>query len=165
MTLGLPPKSSPSVRIGAHPRWTDWTRVMVWFVVAGGLVGWFPVTAASQAPPRTSALLSDSLARAPQGTRIRVRVLNATTSKGLAKRVTFALRDYGYDVVDFDSDRRGPRTSTLIVSHTAHADWAQRLRRALGTGAIESRPDSLHYVDFTVLVGSDWKPPTQSFRP
>lgn len=107
----------------------------------------------------------DSMARAPKGARIRVRVLNTTSTKGLARRLTFLLRDLGYDVVDFDSDRRVPRTTTLILSHTAHTEWAQRLRRAVGIGAIETRSDSLRYVDFTVLIGRDWKPTAQPFRP
>ncbi len=107
----------------------------------------------------------DSMARAPKGSRVRVRVLNTTSTKGLARRMTFLLRDLGYDVVDFDSDRRSPRTNTLILSHTAHEEWAKRLRRAVGMGAIETRPDSLRYVDFTVLVGRDWKPTAQPFRP
>jgi hypothetical protein len=105
------------------------------------------------------------MARAPVGSRIRVRVLNATGTRGLAKRVTFVLRDFGYDVVDFDSDRGPTRNQTVVLSHTGHTEWAQRLRRALGTGTIETRADSLRYVDFTVLIGSDWKAPPQSFRP
>jgi hypothetical protein len=112
-----------------------------------------------------SALVTDTSARAPDGVRIRVRVLNTTKTQGLAKRATSTLRDFGYDVVDYDSELRTPRKSTLIVSHTGHADWAQRLQRALGTGDVEARRDTLRYVDFTVLLGSDWRPPAQPFRP
>ena len=43
---------------------------------------------------------------------------------------------------------------TLIVTHTGHDDWAERLRRAFGRGSIESYPDSLHYVDLTVFVAT-----------
>ena len=122
-----------------------------------------PRTAKPSASPLPSR--SDTLAHAPSGMRIRVRVLNTTSTRGLAKRVTSSLRELGYDVVDFDSDPKSARTSTVILSHTGHDVWAQRLRRALGTGVVEASSDSLRYVDFTVLVGSDWKPPTQSFRP
>jgi hypothetical protein len=38
-------------------------------------------------------------ARAPEGTRIKVEVLNATRTKGLARRATLYLRDLGFDVV------------------------------------------------------------------
>lgn len=109
--------------------------------------------------------VTDTSARAPKGTRIRVRVLNGTTTRGLAKRVTFVLRDFGYDVVDYDTDNQGRRTETVIRSHTGHDEWAQRLRRAVGTGDITASKDSSRYVDFTVVVGSDWKAPPQSFRP
>ncbi|MCC6243129.1 MAG: LytR C-terminal domain-containing protein [Gemmatimonadaceae bacterium] len=117
-------------------------------------------------PDRISQVAAtDSSARAPKGTRVRVRVLNGTTTRGLAKRVTFVLRDFGYDVVDFDTDVEGRRAVTVIRSHTGHSDWAQRLRRAVGTGDITTSKDSSRYVDFTVVVGSDWKAPAQSFRP
>jgi len=107
----------------------------------------------------------DSLSRAPSGTRVRVRVLNGTLTRGLAKRATFLLRDLGYDVVDYDTDTKARRTETVIRSHTGHAEWAERLRRALGTGTIDVRSDSSRFVDFTVVIGSDWKAPPQSFRP
>ena len=109
--------------------------------------------------------MTDSSARAPKGTRIRVRVLNGTTTRGLAKRATFVLRDFGYDVVDYDTDSQGRRAETVIRSHTGHDEWAQRLRRAVGTGEITTSKDSSRYVDFTVVIGSDWKAPPQSFRP
>src|SRR5206468_4691897 len=37
---------------------------------------------------------------APEGTRIRVQVLNATAVRGLARRATMLLRDRGFDVVE-----------------------------------------------------------------
>lgn len=139
--------------------------VIVVLVCIGAITAWYNASNASEPPVGAQATPSDSTARAPAGSRVKVRVLNATGTRGLAKKVTVSLRDFGYDVVDFDSDPRNRRTSTLIVSHTGHDAWAQRLRRALGTGAIEARADSLRYVDFTVFVGSDWKSSTQAFRP
>ena len=139
--------------------------LVVILVVVGAIGGWYRATSASVLPAMPQAALTDSAARAPAGERVRVRVLNATGARGLAKRVTFVLRDFGYDVVEFDTDRGPARKQTLVLSHTGHAEWAQRLRRALGTGTIEVRADSTRYVDFTVLVGSDWKAPAQSFRP
>ena len=143
--------------------------IVIAMVLLGAAAGWYRVSVASEPsktpPVMRQASVADTAARAPKGTRIRVRVLNATRTHGLAKRMTFALRDFGYDVVDFDNDPKTKRSSTVIVSHTGHAEWAQRLRRAVGTGTIEARSDSLRYVDFTVFVGNDWKPPAQPFRP
>lgn len=134
-------------------------------VATTAVVSRYQASIASEPPTIAQASTNDTAARAPANTRIKVRVLNTTSTRGLARRATTVLRDFGYDVVDFDTDQRTKRTTTLILSHRGQAEWAQRLRRALGVGAIEARADSLRYVDFTVLIGSDWKAPTQSLRP
>lgn len=120
-------------------------------------------TAAAHAA--ATAALADSSAHAPNGVRITVRVVNATSIKGLAKRATTWLRDFGYDVVDFDSAPKQARSESLIEVHTGHDDWGERVRKALGTGRVAARPDTLRYVDLTVFIGSDWQPPPESFRP
>lgn len=172
MTVHLPPlvAAAPAdarrarMRMRMRMRW--WlTLTVVLVVLSGAFAGWFRATEASEAPTVPHVAVTDTAARAPAGARIRVRVLNTTASRGLARRVTFVLRDFGYDVVDFDSDTRTPSTGTVILAHTGRVEWSRRLRRALGTGTIEQRADSLRYVDFTVLVGSDWKTPAQPFRP
>ena len=108
---------------------------------------------------------NDSLAHAPMGVRIRVRVVNATDQRGLARRATLFLRDLGYDVVDFDGDRKERREHSVIVAHGAHDDWGTRLQHAMTTTALERSADTSRYVDFTVLVGRDWQPPAQPLRP
>ncbi|MEP6763385.1 MAG: LytR C-terminal domain-containing protein [Gemmatimonadaceae bacterium] len=113
----------------------------------------------------TSGTENDTLARAPTGVRVRVRVVNTTQIDGLAKIATALLRDRGFDVVDYDADKKKLRETTLVQTNTGHDDWSERVLRALGVGATESRPDSSRYVDVTVLIGSDWKPPAQPFRP
>lgn len=136
-------------------------------VIVGTVAAWWQ----SKETPRiesahgTMAALDDSLARAPSESRVRVRVLNASGTRGYARRATIELRDRGFDVVEYDTERGKPRSGTLIVSHTGHRDWAERLQRAFGTGTIEARPDSLRYVDLTIFVGRDWKPSTETLRP
>jgi hypothetical protein len=100
----------------------------------------------------------------PEGTRIKVEVLNATRTRGLARRATFALRDAGFDVVRFTSDT-AQRDSTLVLDRSGHEDWARLVVRALGTGRVESRPDSSRYLDVTVLLGADWRPPAKPLYP
>ncbi len=141
------------------------TVLIVGIIGAGVIAGSYESSQAAELTQVAPTPVSDTSARAPVGTRIRIRVLNTTTTHGLARRASQRLRDFGYDVVDFDSDARARRSTTLILMHSGHSAWAQRLRKALGTGAIETRADSLHYVDFTVLIGSDWKAPPQAFRP
>ena len=136
-------------------------------VLLGAGAAWWRTrdTPALSAARGTMAAVDDSLARAPVDSRVRVRVLNASGTRGYARRATLELRDRGFDVVEYETEQGKARSGTLIVSHTGHLDWAERLQRAFGTGLIEARPDSLRFVDVTVYVGRDWKPATETLRP
>jgi hypothetical protein len=102
--------------------------------------------------------------RAPGGTRVRVQVLNATASRGLAQRATDHLRDRGFDVVEIGNNR-DRMDSTLVLDRSNHPDWARRVAAAMGGAQMLSRPDSSRYLDVTVLIGATWRPPTQPFHP
>ena len=102
--------------------------------------------------------------RAPSGVRIRVQVLNATTTRGLAQRATDLLRDKGFDVVEIGNSRE--RTdSTVVLDRTNHPDWARRAAAAMGGARVVVSPDTLRYVDLTVLIGPNWRPPVQPLHP
>ena len=103
-------------------------------------------------------------ARAPAGVRIKVQVLNATKTRGLARRATMHLRDRGFDVVDVGTDPNG-RDSVLVLDRSGHPEWAKLVARALGGGQVLSRPDSSRYLDVTVLLGGAWRPPAEPFYP
>ena len=138
-------------------------------VVAAGTSGvwWWSSRDGSTEPIGTAlAGQTDTLARAPKGVRVRVRVVNATEINGLAKRATSVLRDHGFDVVDYEGVKQKlPRLTTVVQTHTGQDDWSARIARVLGTGTVESRPDTSRYVDVTVVLGLDWKAPSQAFRP
>ena len=158
----MPEQNSPG------PKRRGWLILALLAVVLlGAGTAWWR----SQVAPRsgvaisTMAAVDDSLARAPSDQRVRVRVLNASGTRGYGRRATLELRDRGFDVVEYDTEQGKARGTTLILSHTGHRDWADRLQRAFGTGAIEARPDSLRYVDLTIFVGRDWKPATETLRP
>ena len=146
---------------------------VVLVVMLGTIGGWYQSglkrsqQSSSNAPAPTDVpvVVADTFARAPSGVRVRVRVVNGTDVRGLARRATLVLRELGYDVVDFDGDAKAHRERTVILSHTKHDDWARRIQRAMSATAIEASSDSAHYVDLTVLLGSDWKAPTQPLRP
>lgn len=151
-----------------RPRRRGWiVALLLVIAIVSGVAAWRRRVdqAAAAAGEVRAAALDDSLARAPRGTRVIVRVVNASGRRGLGRRATLVLRDYGYDVVDFDGAAGGARATTEIADHTGHAAWAAHLQRALGTGTIIARADSSRYVDLTVLIGRDWQPPTQPFRP
>jgi hypothetical protein len=101
---------------------------------------------------------------APSGVRIRVQVLNATQTRGLARRATVFLRDRGFDVVEVATAPQS-RDSTLVIDRSGNPEWAQLVAQALGSTQVESRRDSSRYLDVTVLVGRDWTPPAEPFYP
>lgn len=100
---------------------------------------------------------------APANVRIKVEVINATTVRGLGRRATIFLRDRGFDVVGISTSRE-LRDSTLVLNRSGHADWAALVGKAL-KARVEARPDSTRYVDVTVLVGANWRPPALPFYP
>jgi hypothetical protein len=102
-------------------------------------------------------------ARAPEGVRIKVEVLNATKTKGLARRATLYLRDRGFDVVGSGNvtEQRG---TTIVYDRSSHPEWARLVARAMNA-PVATRPDSSRYLDVTVLVGADWRPPPLPFHP
>lgn len=120
------------------------------------LVGWAPAGGGSA----TSAVD----ARAPSGVRIRVEVLNASEVRGLARRATMHLRDRGFDVVYFGTERP-VRDTTLVLDRSGHPEWARLVADALGGVPVEARADTSRYLDVTVLLGPDWRPPPQPLYP
>lgn len=156
---------------GAARRWGRIVAAVV--VVVGIAVGaWIarrtrPASSPSSPDLVREAPAADSAALAPAGVRVRVEVLNATTTRGLARSATAYLRDLGYDVVA-NGNAPERRDSTAVVVRRDGGDvreWAVRAARAMGGAAVLDRPDSLRYVDLTVLVGTDWRPPPGPFRP
>lgn len=102
---------------------------------------------------------------APPGVRIRVEVLNATTTPRLARQATRVLRSRGFDVVAIGNAGEMLDT-TLVLDRTGHPEWASLVAAAMEDGAgVEARPDTSRYLDVTVLVGSSWTPPPQALYP
>lgn len=102
-------------------------------------------------------------ARAPANTRIKVEVLNATTTRGLARRATLFLRDRGFDVVAIGtSNKQSP--SSVVIDRSGHPAWAKLVANAIGA-TVTTHLDSSRYVDATVLVGANWRPPAKPFYP
>lgn len=100
----------------------------------------------------------------PAGTRIRVEVLNGTGQRGLARRGTTAMRDAGFDVVA-TGNWAERIDSSLVIVRTGSAEWAALAVRALGDARTETRPDSLRYVDLTIVLGTRWRPPPLPLDP
>lgn len=166
MTGGMPQFPVP-LETRRRNRGTWIILALLVLVVCGAAAAWWQrrEAAAAPAPVSTGALLSDTSARAPQGVRVRIKVVNTTRTPRLARRASLLLRDFGYDVVDWDTDTGNRRDTTVIQVHAGDASSGDRIRRALGTGIVQRVPDTLRYVDVTVLLGRDWQAPAQPFRP
>lgn len=102
----------------------------------------------------------------PDTVRIKVEVLNATGTRGLARLATAWLRDYGFDVVGSGSAPAGDaEDSTVVVDRSGHPEWAKMAAEAMGGARIERRADTLRYLDLTVRIGRSWRPPPQALYP
>jgi hypothetical protein len=100
----------------------------------------------------------------PQGAHVKVEVLNATDTKGLARRAMLVLRQAGFDVVFFGNSSERADT-TRILDRSGHADWAALAAHAMGRALVEQRPDSSRFLDLTILVGRNWTPPLEPLDP
>ena len=147
--------------IEERPRRRRYGRIIVVVLILLGIgrIGWqllalWPAKNGSSAPED---------ARAPEGVRIKVEVLNATQTKGLARRATVYLRDRGFDVVG-SGNVAEQRASTVVYDRSAHPQWARLVGRAMNAPVVE-RPDSSRYLDVTVLLGGNWRPPALPFHP
>ena len=112
----------------------------------------------AQVLPRTDG------ARAPDGVRIRVQVLNTTGVHGLARRATRLLRDRGFDVVEMGNATPALDT-TVVLDRSGHPGWAATAARVLRPAVSRTERDSSRYLDVTVLLGRTWRPPAQSLDP
>jgi len=102
----------------------------------------------------------------PDTVRIKVEVINATSTRGLARLATAWLRDQGFDVVATGTAPQAEhRDSSLVLVRSGRADWGALAAKAIGGARVESRPDSLRYLDLTILVGRAWRAPPQSLYP
>jgi len=136
-------------------------RIIVLGLILCGLA-WIAWQLLALRPSRNGNAAPDD-ARAPQDVRIKVEVLNATQTKGLARRATFYLRDRGFDVVG-SGNVVEQRASTIVYDRSAHPDWARLVGRAMNAPVVE-QTDSSRFLDVTVLLGRNWRPPALPFHP
>ena len=136
-------------------------RIILAALVLGILawVGWREWTARKEEAAR----YGPADARAPEGTRIKVEVLNGTRTRGLARSATRYLRDRGFDVVGSGTATER-RDSTLVIDRSSHPEWAYLVGRAM-KARVSAQPDSSRYLDVTVILGADWTPPPKPFYP
>ncbi|MFZ5624263.1 MAG: LytR C-terminal domain-containing protein [Gemmatimonadota bacterium] len=91
--------------------------------------------------------------------RVTVEVLNGTRRPGLAKVGMRLLRRQGLDVLFFGTGDTLVDSTLVYVRRGSAAD-GERVAQALGTGKVISAPDTLRRVDVSVLLGADFRPPS-----
>jgi hypothetical protein len=101
-------------------------------------------------------------AKAAPGERVRVEVLNAAGVPGLARTVTRALRERGFDVVYFGNARGFSPDTTLVIDRVGREEVARDVAAALEVENVRSLPDSTLLLEVTVVVGRDWPGATES---
>jgi hypothetical protein len=139
-----------------------WILLGVVLVTVAGVYVWRR-TATPEA--RQARALSAVVERiVPDSVRIKVEVLNATNIRGLARRGTFHLRDLGFDVVSSGNSSEKV-DSTVVIIRSGRPEWAELAAQALGGARIETRPDTSRYLDLTILLGTSWRPPLETFHP
>ena len=136
--------------------------MLAFLVLAGGT---FAIRARRGKLRGVAPRVTDATIHAPAGVRVRVQVINTTRRRGLARRATRVLRDRGFDVVEMGTG--SPlRDTTLVLDRSGHPAWAATIATLLGPAArSEARPDSSHYLDVTVLLGSTWRAPAEPLHP
>ena len=144
-----------------RPRRRRYGRIILVFLILL-VIGWI-VWLAIRAFSTPTVRYAPEDAKAPEGTRIKVEVLNATKTKGLARRATLYLRDRGFDVVG-SGNVTEQRTTSIVYDRSSHPEWARLVGRAMNA-PVAARPDSSRYLDVTVLIGADWRPPPLPFHP
>ena len=111
-------------------------------------------TAAAPAPTRAAPRMA-----APVG-RVRVQVLNAAGTQGLARRATDVLRDRGYDVLEMGNAPRGTNPGESVVyDRVGNVEAARGVSQALGITRVETQRDPSLLLEVTVILGSDWQAP------
>ena len=97
-----------------------------------------------------------------RGAAITVEVLNANGRAGDARVGTRLLRREGIDVVYFGNAPavEGTIDSTRIIVRRGSARVGEKVRAALGLGRVEIDLDSSKLLDVSVLLGTDFAPPT-----
>ena len=148
------------------------TRRTQW-IAGGGLVAAIAVSGVVLGMRRhpSTPIRATSLGRlvsppvtAPANARVRVEIVNATRTRGLARRATRLLRDRGFDVVTYTTSGV-TQDSTVVLDRSNHLEWARLVGQALGGARVEARPDTSRYVDVTVVLGTSWRAPAQPFSP
>ena len=128
--------------------------MVVLAVILAAAATWYRVT--HNQPRGTPARLQQRRDIPGDDDTLRVDVLYASNATGLARAATWRLRDQGIDVVYFGSDTADSLDSTQVLVRRGDIAAGEKVRRALGLGAVRVAPEPARLVDVTVRLGRDY---------
>jgi hypothetical protein len=91
--------------------------------------------------------------------RVRVEILNGGGVPGAARQATELARAAGYDVVYFGNAVSFDYETSEVLDRVSRSDFAEGVAAVLGIDIVRSDPDPDRYVDLSVILGRDWRPP------
>lgn len=129
-----------------------------------GLVGAFAVSLAAQLLGGPEAGGEAAARTIGDPAQVRVEVLNAAGTPGVARDATHHLRTHGFDVVYFGNAPRFERGPSVVLDRVGDPARAAAVAAALGIDSVATARDAGLLLDVSVMLGEDWPPRTPERR-
>ena len=88
--------------------------------------------------------------------RMKVEIYNASGYTGLAKKLTWYLRDNGIDVIYYGNASEKLDRTVIVDRVDSTMKYAGIMKKFLGGGAIKYEPDADRLTTITILIGKDF---------
>jgi len=87
---------------------------------------------------------------------IKIEIYNGSGYDGLARKLTWYLRDYGFDVVYYGNASEEISKTIIVDRIDSSMKYAKILKNFLGGGIIRYEPDPDKLTTITILIGKDF---------
>ena len=98
---------------------------------------------------------------------MKVEIYNASGYTGLAKKLTWYLRDNGIDVIYYGNAREKLDRTVIVDRVDSTMKYAKILSQFIGGGVVKYEPDADRLTTITILIGKDFyeiMPEIKSYR-
>ncbi len=87
---------------------------------------------------------------------LKVEIYNASNYSGLAKKLTWYLRDNGVDVVYYGNASDKLDRTVIVDRMDSSMKYARIMQKFLGGGVVRYEPDADRLTTITILIGKDF---------
>ncbi len=87
---------------------------------------------------------------------IKIEIYNGSTYDGLAKKLTWYLRDNGFDIVYYGNASETIEKTIIVDRIDSSLKYAKILKNFLGGGIVKYEPDPDKLTTITILIGKDF---------